>query len=57
MSTLCIEEHQNQLHLLVKPPPLLDASVNKKKLSAEASCLYKIAEEDFSLQSCDDLNL
>ena len=33
-------------------PPLI-----QKKISAEALCLYKIAEEDFSLQSCDDLNL
>ena len=40
-----------------RPPPLLDASVSNKIFSAETSQLYKIAEEDFSLRSSDDLNL
>ena len=44
------------MRLLVKPPPLLDSSVSIKSFAAE-TWLYKIAEEDFSLRSCDDLNL
>ena len=38
-----------------KPPPLLDAFANKV-FSAEASWLYKIADEGFSLRSYDDPN-
>ena len=38
-------------------PPLLDASISNNIFSVVASWLCKIAEEGFSLRSCDDLNL
>ena len=47
MSTLCIEEHQNQLHLLVKPPPLLDASVNTKKYQLRHYVYTKLQRKIF----------
>ena len=48
---------QKPVASISKLPPLLETSVNNNIFSAETSWLYKITEEDFSLRSCDDLNL